>query len=173
MPDPRRPWPPSRPSRPPSLHGTTSFAFLFSRPISVRQKIEHLASTWRECAAAAAWGAAAWAVRGAGVAVVVAHGRRGRRWRHGRRWRRWCTGGAGVERCGRARAECEQQWRRLRVGRRRRRASERGSGGGCVGKRRHGIVGERRRLESGETEGEKGRRYERDTYMTSGPRVFP
>ena len=122
--------------------------------------------------AAAAWDADAWAIRGAGVAVVAAHRRRGRRWSALPAQAAVVHGRSGVERCGRVRAESERRGRKLRVGRRRRRACERGSGGGCVGKRRREIEGKRRRLESGETERKKAGVRGQNTSMTGGTRDF-
>ena len=132
---------------------TTSFPFLFSRPISNKQFIEHLASVWREDAADAA---AAWSCCG-GVVLRLWRGRRRARQHleHGGA-RGWRDGGAGAGDGG-----CRRRRTVVRVARRgtavrlacengagARRRWQRGctaavwkNGGGATGRRRGGGCG--------------------------------
>jgi hypothetical protein len=129
---------------------TTSFPFLFSRPIStdgvrntnaarkkqLRQIVEHLASAWREDAAGAA---AAW---GCGCVVGLRRGARRRFGDGGSCGRRWgekqaaaAASAGGAERCRCARAALgEREGARRRLG----------TAALCAGERRREVAARRR-----------------------------
>ena len=136
MPAPRRPWPPSRPSRPPSLHESACERASRQRPPSPSSSrgpscSDNLSSTWR-------------AVNGCGCGVNGVDA-----WRRGDcgcgvdAWRRGCTAALGDGgTCGRRRGEVQvaaaatraggAEWLRGRRGERARTAH----GGGSAGARR-------------------------------------